>query len=181
MQMEEKFMMSLHKPLVVQGNACCSPDTDKTDVASSVERNSPLSTSLASSESLSTSLRSSELRNLQQLVENPITEVGTTLTNTTTITGSINIVDGQRVPPQPLDLASSANTATNVLKSISEPKELNSSDTTLYQSTTSGKSVSVSSGSNPTTTHMHKPLNLKAQNPTTSSNQQSQSSQQQRR
>lgn len=28
--MEEKFMMSLHKPLVVQGNACCSPDTDKT-------------------------------------------------------------------------------------------------------------------------------------------------------
>ncbi|KAI8119547.1 hypothetical protein FF38_09325 [Lucilia cuprina] len=162
MQMEEKFMMSLHKPMTVtQGNACCSPDTDKTDVASSVERNSPLSTSLASSESLSTSLRSSELRNLQQLVENPITEIGTT---STTITGGINITDGQRITPQTLDLASSANTATNVLHLIKEQKELNSPEaggTTLK----SVKNVSSSHiNSNPsnsgktTTTHMHTTL-----------------------
>ncbi|KAM7364588.1 tuberous sclerosis 1 protein hamartin [Cochliomyia hominivorax] len=170
MQMEEKFMMSLHKPLAVgQGNACCSPDTDKTDIASSVERNSPLSTSLASSESLSTSLRSSELRNLQQLVENPITEIGTTSTSTlTTITGGINIIEGQRVTPQTLDLASSANTATNVLNLITDKKEINSpvgttanikpigSSSTSSSSTHATSTTNISCTSiNPTTTTTH--------------------------
>ncbi|XP_065371355.1 hamartin [Calliphora vicina] len=193
MQMEEKFMMSLHKPLAVaQGNACCSPDTDKTDVASSVERNSPLSTSLASSESLSTSLRSSELRNLQQLVENPITEIGTTSTSTTTtITGGINITDGQRITPQTLDLASSANTATNVLNLIAEQKQLNSPDVaaTLKSVISSSSSHAItttlsSSSSKPTTTHMHTSLQAsssKSHNTTTvSSDQPFQFSQQRR-
>ncbi|XP_075158074.1 tuberous sclerosis 1 protein hamartin [Haematobia irritans] len=121
-QMEEKFMMSLHKPAPSVPVQACSPDTDKTDIASSVERNSPLSTSLASSESLSTSLRSSELRNLQQLVENPIAEVTSSGINVLSGTAGagINIVDGHRIPPQTLDLASSANTAASLL---ADPKE----------------------------------------------------------
>ncbi|XP_073818575.1 tuberous sclerosis 1 protein hamartin [Musca autumnalis] len=134
MQMEEKFMMTLHKPLTSAPAPACSPDTDKTDIASSVERNSPLSTSLASSESLSTSLRSSELRNLQQLLENPIAEV----------TSGINIVDGQRLPPQTLDLASSANTATSLL---SDPKDLNSPDVMAASTSTKNRPI--------TMTHMH--------------------------
>lgn len=101
---------------------------------------------MASSESLSTSLRSSELRNLQQLVENPITEIGTTSTSTlTTITGGINITEGQRVTPLTLDLASSANTATNVLNLLTDQKELNSPEATKNVATTSSRS----------TTHMH--------------------------
>lgn len=179
MQMEEKFMMSLHKPLAVaQGNACYSPDTDKTDIASSVERNSPLSTSLASSESLSTSLRSSELRNLQQLVENPITEVGPAATTSSNISGGINIIEGQRVPPQTLDLASSANTATNVLNLIPEPKELNSPDAAT--STAALKCIPSSSNPIATMTHMHPHLHLQSsssktqQPPTSSYEQQSQ-------
>lgn len=40
MQMEEKFMMSLHKPIAVgQGNACCSPDTDKTGININCNKN----------------------------------------------------------------------------------------------------------------------------------------------
>ncbi|XP_061396866.1 hamartin [Musca vetustissima] len=145
MQMEEKFMMTLHKPLTLVAPApACSPDTDKTDIASSVERNSPLSTSLASSESLSTSLRSSELRNLQQLLENPIAEV----------TSGINIVDGQRLPPQSLDLASSANTATSLLN---DPKELNSPDV-MAASTSGGHNRSLTM-----TTHMHPHQHLQPQ------------------
>ncbi|XP_034488322.1 hamartin [Drosophila innubila] len=71
LQMEEKLMMSLQQPQSAMGHTTCSPDTDRTDIASSMERNSPLSTSLASSESLSASLRSTELKNLQQLLETP--------------------------------------------------------------------------------------------------------------
>lgn len=151
---------------------------------------------MASSESLSTSLRSSELRNLQQLVENPITEICTTLTSTTTtITGGINIIDGQRVTPQTLDLASSANTATNVLNLITEQKELNSPDNgatlRLTTTTTSIKAVvssssshnttatSISSSINPTTTHMHAKT-LQPSSSKTITDQQTQSSQSRR-
>ncbi|XP_013111811.1 hamartin [Stomoxys calcitrans] len=153
-QMEEKFMMSLHKPLTNAPAQTCSPDTDKTDIASSVERNSPLSTSLASSESLSTSLRSSELRNLQQLVEHPIPEVTSSSINVPSGTtgAGISIVDGQRLPPQTLDLASSANTATSLL---TDPKELGSPE--MLGSTTM--------------THMHPHSHLQPaqhQQPTTS-------------
>ncbi|XP_037942363.1 hamartin-like [Teleopsis dalmanni] len=79
MQMEEKIMMSQIKPQAPVALNTCSPDTDKTDVASSMDRNSPLSTSLASSESLSASLRSTELRNLQQLIEVPLPEASNSI------------------------------------------------------------------------------------------------------
>ncbi|XP_068156795.1 LOW QUALITY PROTEIN: hamartin [Drosophila tropicalis] len=100
-QMEEKLMMTLQQPLGAPGQSTCSPDTDRTDIASSMERNSPLSTSLASSESLSASLRSTELKNLQQLVETP----------------SIPVVlsameENIRMPA--IDLASSASTASAI-------------------------------------------------------------------
>lgn len=159
-----------------------------------MERNSPLSTSLASSESLSTSLRSSELRNLQQLVENPITEIATTATTSSSITAGINIIEGQRLPPQTLDLASSANTATNVFNLITEPKELSSPDvTTSLPATIMMKSIVSSSSSNtggsssnPTTimTHMHPHLHLQPSSSSKTQPQQQQhstSEQQQRR
>ncbi|XP_030370481.1 hamartin [Scaptodrosophila lebanonensis] len=102
-QMEEKLMMSLHQPQSGAGHNTCSPDTDRTDIASSMDRNSPLSTSLASSESLSASLRSTELKNLQQLVETPsIPEVMSTMAANT-------YEDNTRLPA--VDLASSATTA----------------------------------------------------------------------
>ncbi|XP_004533638.1 hamartin [Ceratitis capitata] len=113
MQMEEKIMMSVFKP---QGGVflnACSPDTDKTDVASSMDRNSPLSTSLASSESLSASLRSStELRNLHQLVETPTIEIsGGGGNGISSVKGGANIIEGRRLPAP--DLASSAMTASS--------------------------------------------------------------------
>uniref|UniRef100_T1PF09 Hamartin protein n=1 Tax=Musca domestica TaxID=7370 RepID=T1PF09_MUSDO len=146
MQLEEQFRMTVHKPPSTAPAPSYSPDTDKTDIASSVERNSPLSTSLASSESLSTSLRSSELRNLQPLLENPIAEV----------TSGIKIVDGQRLPPQTLDLASSANTATSLLN---DPKELNSPEMMV----TSGVGGSSSHTRSITMTHMHPHQHLQQQ------------------
>ena len=88
----------------------------------STDRNSPLSTSLASSESLSASLRSTELRNLQQLVETPLDETSSSSGAKVAITGSVevsigaissagsSIIEGTRI--QTFDLASSANTAT---------------------------------------------------------------------
>lgn len=67
-------------------------------VALSVERNSPLSTSLASSDNLSMSLKSSDLRNLQQLVETPIPEVSVTaamsVTSKINNCGVISVVSG---------------------------------------------------------------------------------------
>ncbi|XP_036345128.1 uncharacterized protein LOC118754362 [Rhagoletis pomonella] len=113
MQMEEKIMMSVFKPQGGVFLTACSPDTDKTDVASSMDRNSPLSTSLASSESLSASLRSTELRNLQQLVETPTLEIsgggGGNGIPTVAVKSSANIIEGRRFPAP--DLASSAMTA----------------------------------------------------------------------
>lgn len=113
MQMEEKIMMSVYKPQGGVFLTTCSPDTDKTDVASSMDRNSPLSTSLASSESLSASLRSTELRNLHQLVETPTTEVsaGGNGISASAVKGSANIIEGKRLPAP--DLASSAMTASS--------------------------------------------------------------------
>ncbi|XP_017046964.1 hamartin [Drosophila ficusphila] len=104
MQMEEKLMMMMHQPQGIAGHNTCSPDTDRTDIASSIERNSPLSTSLASSESLSASLRSTELKNLQQLVDTPsVPEVLSSLA------AGAQFEDGVRLPA--VDLASSAITA----------------------------------------------------------------------
>ncbi|XP_011205319.2 hamartin [Bactrocera dorsalis] len=113
MQMEEKIMMSVYKPQGGVFLTTCSPDTDKTDVASSMDRNSPLSTSLASSESLSASLRSTELRNLHQLVETPTMEVsgGGNGISAGVVRGSANIIEGKRLPAP--DLASSAMTASS--------------------------------------------------------------------
>ena len=98
------------------------------DVAST-DRNSPLSTSLASSESLSASLRSTELRNLQQLVETPLDETSSSSGANVAITGApmevgigalssagASIIEGTRI--QTLDLASSANTATSAGPSL---------------------------------------------------------------
>lgn len=113
-----------------------------------------MSTSLASSESLSTSLRSSELRNLQQLVENPVAEVNSSGGGINVGTG-INIIDGQRLPPQTLDLASSANTATSMLSG--DAKDLSSPE---LVGTASRSSID-------TMTHMHPHLHLQQQ-PTSS-------------
>ncbi|XP_055849067.1 hamartin [Episyrphus balteatus] len=83
LQMEEKLLY-LYRNQTPVSLAACSPDTDKTDIASSIERNSPLSTSLASSDSLPASLRSvTEIRNLQAFVEPP-----NTATTTITTSGS---------------------------------------------------------------------------------------------
>ncbi|XP_067617478.1 hamartin [Eurosta solidaginis] len=111
MQMEEKIMMSVFKPQGGAFLAACSPDTDRTDVTSSMDRNSPLSTSLASSESLSASLRSTELRNLQQLVETPAIELtggvgGNGIGTVSVKAGSTSIIEGKRLPAP--DLAISA-------------------------------------------------------------------------
>ncbi|XP_016981446.2 hamartin [Drosophila rhopaloa] len=107
MQMEEKLMMMMMQPQGIAGHNTCSPDTDRTDIASSIERNSPLSTSLASSESLSASLRSTELKNLQQLVDTPsIPEVLSSLA------AGAQFEDGVRLPA--VDLASSASTASAI-------------------------------------------------------------------
>lgn len=128
-----------------------------------MERNSPLSTSLASSESLSTSLRSSELRNLQQLVETSVTSVattGSTINSSAAINvlagagGGINIIEGQRLPPQTLDLASSANTATNVLNLLSEPRDLSSPEAGASSRNFSSATAM---------THMHPHLHLQQQ------------------
>lgn len=114
-QMEEKLMLSLQHPQTVVGHTTCSPDTDRTDIASSMERNSPLSTSLASSESLSASLRSTELKNLQQLLDSPsIPEVSTLRvggTGTSSGTG-VPYEDNARMPA--IDLATSAGTASAI-------------------------------------------------------------------
>lgn len=81
LQMEEKLLY-LYRNQTPVSLAACSPDTDKTDIASSIERNSPLSTSLASSESLPASLRSvTEIRNLQAFVEPPNTATTTVTTS----------------------------------------------------------------------------------------------------
>lgn len=131
--MEEKIMMSVYKPQGGVFLTTCSPDTDKTgkyinsilliktpltysfvtDIASSMDRNSPLSTSLASSESLSASLRSTELRNLHQLVETPTIEVsgGGNGISAGAVRGSANIIEGKCLPAP--DLASSAMTASS--------------------------------------------------------------------
>ncbi|XP_017105217.2 hamartin [Drosophila bipectinata] len=107
MQMEMKLMMMLQQP---QGATChntCSPDTDRTDIASSMERNSPLSTSLASSESLSASLRSTELKNLHQLVDTPsMPEV------LSSMAAGANFEESVRLPA--VDLATSASTASAI-------------------------------------------------------------------
>ncbi|XP_055902677.1 hamartin [Eupeodes corollae] len=82
LQMEEKLLY-LYRNQTPVSLAACSPDTDKTDIASSIERNSPLSTSLASSDSLPASLRSvTEIRNLQAFVE-PSNTATTTITTST--------------------------------------------------------------------------------------------------
>uniref|UniRef100_A0A1A9ZLA9 Uncharacterized protein n=1 Tax=Glossina pallidipes TaxID=7398 RepID=A0A1A9ZLA9_GLOPL len=181
MQIEEKFVMSLNKPTMFANvNASCSPDTDKTDVASSVERNSPLSTSLASSESLSTSLRSSELRNLQQLVETPISEMTATSTSTTTtncstsisvlgVSTGVNITDGERVPA--LDLASSANTVSNIMNTLRDSSQLNSPEISAISSSCVDRTTSTSLAANVTSltattstlTHIHPHLHLQKQ------------------
>ncbi|XP_017113638.1 hamartin [Drosophila elegans] len=107
MQMEEKLMMMMQQPQGIAGHNTCSPDTDRTDIASSIERNSPLSTSLASSESLSASLRSTELKNLQQLVDTPsIPDV------LSSMAAGVQFEDGVRLPA--VDLASSASTASAI-------------------------------------------------------------------
>ncbi|XP_017015873.2 hamartin [Drosophila takahashii] len=107
MQMEEKLMMMMAQPQGIAGHNTCSPDTDRTDIASSIERNSPLSTSLASSESLSASLRSTELKNLQQLVDTPsMPEVLSSLA------AGAQFEDGVRLPA--VDLATSASTASAI-------------------------------------------------------------------
>lgn len=77
------------------------------DIASSMERNSPLSTSLASSESLSASLRSTELKNLHQLVDTPsMPEV------LSSMTAGVNFEESVRLPA--VDLATSASTASAI-------------------------------------------------------------------
>ncbi|XP_036673409.3 hamartin [Drosophila suzukii] len=106
MQMEEKLMMMMAQPQGIAGHNTCSPDTDRTDIASSIERNSPLSTSLASSESLSASLRSTELKNLHQLVDTPsMPEVLSSLAAGAQF-------EDVRLPA--VDLASSASTASAI-------------------------------------------------------------------
>uniref|UniRef100_A0A1A9X181 Uncharacterized protein n=1 Tax=Glossina brevipalpis TaxID=37001 RepID=A0A1A9X181_9MUSC len=175
MQIEDKFMMSLSKPTVFASvNVSCSPDTDKTDV----ERNSPLSTSLASSESLSTSLRSSELRNLQQLVETPISDMAAASTSTTTtncsisvlgVSTGVNITEGQRVPT--LDLASSANTVSNIMNTIRDSSQLNSPEVSAISSSCADRTTTallVTNATSLTTTtstlaHMHPHLHLQKQ------------------
>ncbi|KAH8310983.1 hypothetical protein KR044_003721, partial [Drosophila immigrans] len=115
-QMEEKLMMSLQQPQSAMGHTTCSPDTDRTDIASSMERNSPLSTSLASSESLSASLRSTELKNLQQLLETPsIPELPNS---------GLMYEENPRLPA--IDLASSAGTASaiNIMQMVATAEEL---------------------------------------------------------
>ncbi|ALC45975.1 Tsc1, partial [Drosophila busckii] len=120
-QMEEKLMMSLQQPQQsMLGHATCSPDTDRTDIASSMERNSPLSTSLASSESLSASLRSTELKNLQQLLETPaMPEVASSAAGSGTIPSLYD--ENARLPA--IDLASSAGTASalNIMQTSLPP------------------------------------------------------------
>ncbi|KAH8382730.1 hypothetical protein KR009_004941, partial [Drosophila setifemur] len=96
MQMEEKLMMMLQHPQGAPAHNTCSPDTDRTDIASSMERSSPLSTSLASSESLSASLRSTELKNLHQLVDTP------SMATSASTASAINIV------PHALELPSTS-------------------------------------------------------------------------
>ncbi|XP_002013443.2 hamartin isoform X1 [Drosophila persimilis] len=114
MQMEEKLIMMMQQPQGTVGHNTCSPDTDRTDIASSTERNSPLSTSLASSESLSASLRSTELKNLQQLVEtNPsIPEVPSSamyeLASSASTANAINITSGATIVPHALELPSTS-------------------------------------------------------------------------
>ncbi|KAH8306230.1 hypothetical protein KR018_004895, partial [Drosophila ironensis] len=127
MQMEEKLMMMLQQPQGTAGQNTCSPDTDRTgeysaatqgrqrlmqylaDIASSMERNSPLSTSLASSESLSASLRSTELKNLHQLVDTP---------SMPEVLGSLAAGGGglyeESVRLPTVDLATSASTASAI-------------------------------------------------------------------
>lgn len=81
LQMEEALMY-LYRNQAPVNLAACSPDTDKTDIASSIERNSPLSTSFTSSDSLPASLRSvTEIRNLQAFVEPPNTATATITTS----------------------------------------------------------------------------------------------------
>ncbi|XP_030562775.1 hamartin [Drosophila novamexicana] len=113
-QMEEKLMLSMQQPQSAVGHATCSPDTDRTDIASSMERNSPLSTSLASSESLSASLRSTELKNLQQLLEPPsMPDVLNSMAGGTgSGTGTSLYEDNARMPA--IDLATSAGTASAI-------------------------------------------------------------------
>lgn len=83
------------------------------DIASSMERNSPLSTSLASSESLSASLRSTELKNLQQLLETPaIAEVSRAGGTGPSSGTGVSYEDNTRMST--VDLASSAGTASAI-------------------------------------------------------------------
>ncbi|XP_017860621.1 PREDICTED: hamartin [Drosophila arizonae] len=114
-QMEEKLMMSLQHPQGAVGHATCSPDTDRTDIASSMERNSPLSTSLASSESLSASLRSTELKNLQQLLETPaIAEVSSQRAGGAGPSSGTGVSYEDNASMSTVDLASSAGTASAI-------------------------------------------------------------------
>lgn len=137
-QMEEKLMMSLQQPQSGMGHTTCSPDTDRTDIASSMERNSPLSTSLASSESLSASLRSTELKNLQQLLETPsIPEVMSSMsvaTGSATVTGAL-YEDNVRMPA--IDLASSAGTASaiNIMQMTTEELDMPSTSNHTHSHT----------------------------------------------
>ncbi|XP_020817542.1 hamartin [Drosophila serrata] len=123
MQMEEKLMMMLQQPHGGVGHNTCSPDTDRTDIASSMERNSPLSTSLASSESLSASLRSTELKNLHQLVDTPsMPEV------LSSMAAGTPFEDSARLPA--VDLATSASTA-SAINIVPHALELPSTSHTL--------------------------------------------------
>ncbi|XP_034661489.1 hamartin [Drosophila subobscura] len=114
MQMEEKLIMMMQQQQGAVGHNTCSPDTDRTDIASSIERNSPLSTSLASSESLSASLRSTELKNLQQLVETTpsIADVPSSalyeLASSASTANAINITSGATIVPHAQELPSTS-------------------------------------------------------------------------
>lgn len=118
-----------------------------------MERNSPLSTSLASSESLSASLRSTELKNLQQLLETPsIPEVLSSMTGGTGSGAGIgtgNIYeDNARLPT--IDLASSAGTASAI---------------NIMQTTTAtAQELDLPTTSNHIHTHTHPHLHLQQQN-----------------
>lgn len=127
-----------------------------------MERNSPLSTSLASSESLSASLRSTELKNLQQLLETPsIIDVefstggsagGTGGSGASIGTGGGNIYeDNARLPA--IDLASSAGTASAI----------NIMQTTTMTTTATAQELDLPTTSNHIHTHTHPHLHLQQQ------------------
>ncbi|XP_055384518.1 hamartin [Condylostylus longicornis] len=149
LQMEQK-MLELNRNRAISN--ALSPESERIDIASSVDRTSPLSTSLASSEGLSASLRSvTDLCNLQAIATATNSNSLTTTTITTVaVVSPVTTLINTSSPQKFSSIASSSVSSVAVVAVSASSSLLSNDGINISTTTVSNPSSNSNSSASPT-------------------------------